>query len=105
MQSDLNAAVNDRRPVDKSKSKKISLGGACVIVEDFEPDVRATMPSRPSGDRIQVIDSMDTASDSVNKPPNQYTSVDMGMMNAETATADSMAHSTIGSQAIARMKK
>ena len=91
--------------MDKSKSKKISLGGACVIVEDFEPDVRATMPSRPSGDRIQVIDSMDTASDSVNKPPNQYTSVDMGMMNAETATADSMAQSTIGSQAIARMKK
>lgn len=81
------------------KSKKIASGECDIEENDFmREDVRrATMPTRPRGERIQVIDSLDeTASESLNKPPDNYISVDMGMLNVETATADRMA--TIGGQ-------
>ena len=65
----LDVNLNDRMIAERGKTKKISLGGACVVVEDFEPEVGATMPSRPSGERINVIDSIETGSESLNKPP------------------------------------
>ena len=65
------------------------VSGAYTNLMDFDgsqADYRANMAIRQS-DRITVRDSLETADESLNKPPEMRTSVDMGMASEETVAS------------------
>ena len=79
--------------------------GAYTNLMDFDAsqaDYRANMAVGRS-DRITIRDSLETASESLNKPPEMRHSVDMGMASDETVA--SIMEGSVRSHALARGKK